>query len=64
MLGFDYFTLLDHLTIARSRRHIQKYYGTQETGRFPDRRRPSTSRDVDRAGEFRASATSTWRSGG
>ena len=40
MLGFDYFTLLDHLTIARSRRHIQKYYGTQETGRFPDRRPP------------------------
>ncbi|WP_230323560.1 DEAD/DEAH box helicase, partial [Burkholderia pseudomallei] len=33
MLGFDYFTLLDHLTIARSRRHIEKYYGTQETGR-------------------------------
>jgi Helicase conserved C-terminal domain/SNF2-related domain len=55
MLGFDYFTLLDHLTIARSRRHIQKYYGTQETGRFPDRRPPiNIKADVDRAGEFRA----------
>ena len=31
MLGFDYFTLLDHLTIARSRRHVEKYYGTSET---------------------------------
>lgn len=29
MLGFDYFTLLDHLTIARSRRHVEKYYGTK-----------------------------------
>lgn len=55
MLGFDYFTLLDHLTIARSRRHIQKYYGTQETGRFPDRRPPiNITSDVDRAGQFRA----------
>lgn len=55
MLGFDYFTLLDHLTIARSRRHIQKYYGTQETGRFPDRLQPiNIKSDVDRAGQFRA----------
>lgn len=55
MLGFDYFTLLDHLTIARSRRHIEKYYGTQETGRFPDRRPPiNIKADVDRAGQFRA----------
>lgn len=28
MLGFDYFKLLDLLTIARSRKHVQKYYGT------------------------------------
>ncbi len=35
MLGFDYFTLLDLLTIARSRKHVEKYYGTVETGRFP-----------------------------
>ncbi|HBP30929.1 MAG TPA: helicase [Advenella kashmirensis] len=55
MLGFDYFTLLDHLTIARSRRHVEKYYGTSETGRFPDRLPPiNIKADVDLAGEFRA----------
>jgi len=55
MLGFDYFTLLDHLTIARSRRHIEKYYGTEETGRFPDRSPPiNIKADVDLAGQFRA----------
>ena len=54
MLGFDYFTLLDLLTIARSRKHIEKYYGTSETGRFPDRLKPiNIKADVDRAGEFR-----------
>jgi len=53
MLGFDYFTLLDLLTIARSRKHIEKYYGTAETGRFPDRLRPiNIKAEVDRAGEF------------
>jgi hypothetical protein len=53
MLGFDYFTLLDHLTIARSRRHIEKYYGTAETGRFPDRLKPiNIKADVDSAGDF------------
>jgi SNF2 family DNA or RNA helicase len=55
MLGFDYFTLLDLLTIARSRRHIEKYYGTAETGRFPDRLKPINRwADVDQAGEFRS----------
>lgn len=55
MLGFDYFALLDHLTIARSRRHIERYYGTSETGRFPDRLPPiNIKADVDRAGEFRS----------
>lgn len=54
MLGFDYFKLLDLLTIARSRKHIEKYYGTAETGRFPDRLKPINFKpDVDRAGEFR-----------
>ncbi len=54
MLGFDYFTLLDLLTIARSRKHIEKYYGTAETGRFPDRLKPiNIKSDVDRSGEFR-----------
>ena len=55
MLGFDYFTLLDHLTIARSRRHVEKYYGTGETGRFPDRLPPiNIKADVDLQGEFRS----------
>ena len=55
MLGFDYFTLLDLLTIARSRRHIEKYYGTAETGTFPERLKPINYKpDVDRTGEFRS----------
>ncbi len=54
MLGFDYFTLLDLLTIARSRKHVEKYYGTAETGRFPERLKPiNIQSDVDLAGEFR-----------
>ena len=54
-LGFDYFTLLDRLTIARSRKHVEKYYGTEETGRFPTRREPvNIKTDVDSAGEFPA----------
>ncbi|MBY3363700.1 helicase-related protein [Rhizobium laguerreae] len=54
MLGFDYFKLLDLLTIARSRKHVQRYYGTAETGQFPDRLQPiNVKADVDLAGEFR-----------
>lgn len=53
MLGFDYFSLLDHLTIARSRKHIEKYYGTAETGRFPERRKPlNIKKGTDRTGQF------------
>ncbi|MES2359061.1 MAG: helicase-related protein [Gemmatimonadota bacterium] len=53
MLGFDYFTLLDVLTIARSRKHIEKYYGTAETGQFPERLKPiNIKADVDSTGEF------------
>jgi hypothetical protein len=53
MLGFDYFKLLDMLTIARSRKHIEKYYGTSETGRFPQRLKPINYKpDVDSAGVF------------
>ena len=53
MMGFDYFTLLDRLTIARSRRHIEKYYGTLETGRFPERLKPiNVKPDVDLSGAF------------
>ncbi|MBY6260843.1 helicase [Azospirillum sp. 412522] len=48
MLGFDYFKLLDLLTIARSRKHIEKYYGTTETGRFPERLPPiNIKADID-----------------
>ena len=55
MLGFDYFKLLDLLTIARSRKHIEKYYGIKETGKFPRRLAPiNVKADVDRAGEFRS----------
>jgi SNF2 family DNA or RNA helicase len=55
MLGFDYFSLLDLLTIARSRKHIEKYYGLTETGRFPERLPPINIKpDVDREGGFPA----------
>lgn len=40
MLDFDFFELLDSLTIARSRKHIQKYYDIEEIGRFPERLKP------------------------
>lgn len=54
MLGFDYFKLLDLLTIARSRKHVQRYYGTAETGQFPERLRPiNIKAEVDLASEFR-----------
>ncbi len=53
MLGFDYFKLLDLLTIARSRRHIEKYYGIAETGKFPERLKPINYKpDVDSDGQF------------
>lgn len=58
MLGFDYFKLLDLLTIARSRKHIEKYYGTTETGKFPDRLPPLNRKpDVDVAGTFQSIRT-------
>lgn len=40
MLDFDFFEVLDSVTIARSRKHIQKYYNTREIGSFPERRKP------------------------
>ena len=42
MLDFDFFTLLDSVTIARSRRHIEKYYSMEGIGRFPKRLNPIT----------------------
>ncbi|MCR5783538.1 MAG: DEAD/DEAH box helicase family protein [Clostridia bacterium] len=40
MLDFDFFEVLDSVTIARSRKHIQKYYDTSEIGTFPTRLKP------------------------
>jgi len=37
MLSFDFFEVLDSVTIARSRKHIQKYYDTSDIGTFPKR---------------------------
>jgi hypothetical protein len=43
-LDFDFFELLDSVTIARSRKHIQAFYDTAEIGTFPDRRPPQSVR--------------------
>lgn len=40
MLDFDFFEVLDSVTIARSRKHIQKYYDTADIGTFPTRLKP------------------------
>ena len=40
MLDFDFFEVLDSVTIARSRKHIQKYYDTADIGTFPKRLPP------------------------
>ncbi|TFD16813.1 helicase-related protein [Cryobacterium sp. TMT4-10] len=45
MLDFDFFELLDAVTIARSRRHIQAFYDTTEIGAFPERRAPLSIRE-------------------
>jgi hypothetical protein len=37
-----YFRILDMLTIARSRKHIEKYYDTSNIGKFPTRLEPDT----------------------
>ncbi len=39
-LDFDFFKLLDSVTIARSRKHIEKYYDTTQIGKFPERLKP------------------------
>ena len=39
-IDLDYFQLLDTLTIARSRKHIEKYYSLDEIGQFPQRLTP------------------------
>ena len=39
-LDFDFFELLDAVTIARSRRHIETFYDTSDIGKFPQRLKP------------------------
>ena len=43
-LDFDFFELLDSVTIARSRKHIEKYYDITEIGKFPERKKPVSLR--------------------
>lgn len=53
MMDLDYFKLLDTLTIARSRKHIEKYYDLAEIGEFPNRLDPiNESSDIDIKKEF------------
>lgn len=39
-LDIDFSILLDNVTIARSRKHIVRYYDSSEIGSFPTRRKP------------------------
>ena len=39
-LDFDFFEMLDAVTIARSRKHIETFYDTKDIGKFPQRRKP------------------------
>ncbi len=53
MVNPEYFQILDTLTIARSREHIEKYYNIDDIGEFPTRRKPkSIKADIDSHGEF------------
>jgi hypothetical protein len=50
-LGMDYIRLLDLVTIARSRKHIEKYYGVADVGKFPQRLAPvNLTPPIDAAG--------------
>jgi SNF2 family DNA or RNA helicase len=44
MLDYDFFEVLDSVTIARSRKHIRTYYDTSEIGAFPERLKPISER--------------------
>lgn len=53
MMDLEYFKLLDTLTIARSRKHIEKYYNVAEIGKFPNRLKPiNECPEIDTQGEF------------
>ncbi len=43
-LDFDFFEVLDSVTIARSRKHIKRYYDTSAIGGFPERNKPISLR--------------------
>lgn len=43
-LDFDFFELLDSVTIARSRKHIERYYNIDALGKFPERLKPISLR--------------------
>ena len=43
-LSFDFFEVLDSVTIARSRKHIEQYYDTTDIGTFPERLTPKSYR--------------------
>lgn len=43
-LSYDFFNLLDSVTIARSRKHITRYYDTKAIGSFPERKTPLSFR--------------------
>lgn len=54
-LDGSYFKLLDLLTIARSRKHIEKYYDVNDIGKFPDRLTPiNLHTDFDINGSLKA----------
>lgn len=55
MMNMDYFKLLDTVTIARSRKHIEKYYNIAEIGNFPTRKVPQNIySDIDIKNNFPA----------
>lgn len=55
-LSFDFFEVLDSVTIARSRKHIEQYYNTADIGKFPTRLEPISRRpdltDLDSATNY------------
>lgn len=44
MLDFDFFEVLDQVTVARSRKHIERYYDMSAIGPFPKRNKPISKR--------------------
>ena len=43
-LDYEFFELLDSVTIARSRKHIETFYDTSDIGKFPERLKPLSFR--------------------